>query len=258
MRQTVKSFSLIRIALALSLNLGSPLPWERRKKAPSIKSRFLIHSHFSMETFMLAPSILAADFSNVSQALRQIEEGGGRAVHIDVMDGHFVPPITFGEPVISTVRKCTALPFDVHLMVERPETQLERFAEAGADWLTFHVEATNHADLCVQRIKALGKKAGVALCPATPVSALAHLLPLVDLVLVMTVNPGWGGQHMIPYTVGKVSELRAARERLGCSFRVSVDGGVNASTLSTVLDAGADVVVSGSSFFRGELKWNGA
>jgi ribulose-phosphate 3-epimerase len=204
----------------------------------------------------LSPSLLSADFSNLGSAIKRIEEKGGTLVHIDVMDGHFVPPITYGQPVIASIRRCTTLPFDVHLMIERPETQIESFAEAGADWITFHIEATNHADLCIQKIHALGKKAGIAINPSTPVGALESILPLVDMVLVMTVNPGWGGQKLIPYCVDKVKELVEIRTKRHLGYILSVDGGINAETVKLVLDAGTDVVVSGSSFFKGELEWN--
>lgn len=204
---------------------------------------------------ILSPSLLSADFGNLADALRKIEEKGGSWVHVDVMDGHFVPPVSYGQPVISSIRSKSALPFDVHLMIERPENSIDSFIEAGSDWITFHIEATDHADLCIQKIHSAGKKAGVAICPSTPVSALECILPFVDLVLVMTVNPGWGGQKLIPYTVEKVSQLAKIQEEKGYGFKISVDGGVNASTLSSVVEAGADVVVSGSSFFKGELNW---
>jgi len=204
---------------------------------------------------MLSPSLLSADFSNLAGAVGTIKENSGSLVHIDVMDGHFVPQVTYGQPVIASVRKCTDLPFDVHLMVERPESSISSYIDAGADWVTFHIEATCHADRCVQIIHERGKKAGIALCPATPVSAIETLLPFVDLVLVMTVNPGWGGQKLIPYTVEKVRKLADIKRKEGFDYKISVDGGINSSTLPSVIDAGTDIVVSGSSFFKGELKW---
>lgn len=204
---------------------------------------------------MLSPSLLSADFSNLAGAVGTIKENSGSLVHIDVMDGHFVPQVSYGQPVIASVRKCTDLPFDVHLMVERPESSISSYIDAGADWVTFHIEATCHADRCVQIIHELGKKAGIALCPATPVSAIETLLPFVDLVLVMTVNPGWGGQKLIPYTVEKVRKLADIKRKEGFDYKISVDGGINSSTLPSVIDAGTDIVVSGSSFFKGELKW---
>lgn len=208
-----------------------------------------------MKTPCLSPSLLSADFYDLKSALNLIEEKGGEAVHIDVMDGHFVPPVSYGQPVIASLRKHSKLIFDVHLMVEKPEHCIESFAEAGADFITFHIEATDHADFCINRIHSLGKKAGIAINPATPVSTLKHVLPLADLVLVMTVNPGWGGQKLIPYTVDKVRELAQLRKESGAGYLISVDGGINSKTVKSVLDAGTDIVVSGSSFFNGELEW---
>lgn len=205
---------------------------------------------------VLSPSLLSADFADLGGALKEIEKTDGSWVHIDVMDGHFVPQVTYGQPVIKSIRKCSALPFDVHLMIEKPELSIPSYIESGADYVTFHAEATAHSDLCIQMIHNAGKKAGIALCPSTPVSVLEELLPYLDLVLVMTVNPGWGGQKLIPYTVEKVRKLADIRRREGFGFLISVDGGVNSKTLPLVLEAGTDVVVSGSSFFTGELKWN--
>ena len=204
---------------------------------------------------ILSPSLLSADFAALGSEIDKIALGGGSMIHIDVMDGHFVPQVTYGQPVIKSVRPCTKLPFDVHLMIERPENSIPSYIDSGADWVTFHYEATNHADRCIQLIHEAGKKAGIALCPATPVSVLEHLLPLADLVLVMTVNPGWGGQKLIPYTVDKVKKLADIKRDKGFGYLISVDGGVNSSTLDMVLEAGTDVVVSGSSFFKGDLKW---
>lgn len=176
-------------------------------------------------------------------------------MHVDVMDGHFVPQVSFGHPVIKSIRKESDLPFDVHLMVERPETMIPSIIEAGADFVTFHQEATCHMDRCIQMIHESGKKAGIALCPATSVSTLENVLPLVDLVLIMTVNPGWGGQKLIPYTVDKVARLADIQREKGYKYLISVDGGINSETIQSVIGAGVDVVVSGSAFFKGELKW---
>ena len=203
----------------------------------------------------LSPSLLSADFGDLKGALKLVEEKGSTYVHVDVMDGHFVPQVTYGQPVISSIRKYSNLPFDVHLMVEKPETSIESYIEAGADLVTFHIEATAHADRCIQLIHEKGKKAGIAICPATPVSAIKELLPFVDLVLVMTVNPGWGGQKLIPYTLKKVKELADIQKEMDYNFLISVDGGVNQDTLKDVVDAGTDIVVSGSSFFRWNLEW---
>lgn len=209
-----------------------------------------------MKTPILAPSLLSADFSNLEAAVRQIEKNNGSAIHIDVMDGRFVPEITYGHPVVRSIKKLTDLPFDVHLMVDRPENQIESFINAGADWLTFHFEATPHAHRLVQMIHERGKKAGIAICPATPVSALSEIAEYADIILVMSVNPGWGGQSLIPSCVDKIAALKEMREAGNGSFLISVDGGVNRETVAGVLAAGADVVVSGSSFFNGSLKWD--
>lgn len=205
---------------------------------------------------LLSPSLLSADFGNLGDALKMIENGSGSLVHIDVMDGHFVPQVSYGQPVIQSIRGRTSLPFDVHLMIEKPELSIPSYIEAGADYVTFHIEATSHADLCIQLIHNAGKKAGIALCPGTPLSAVEELLPFVDLVLVMTVNPGWGGQKLIPYTVEKVRKLADIQKEKGFDFKISVDGGVNSQTLSSVLEAGTDIFVSGSAFFKGTLNWS--
>lgn len=203
----------------------------------------------------LSPSLLSADFSDLNSAFKFIEEKGSSFVHVDVMDGHFVPQVSYGQPVISSIRKCTKLPFDVHLMIDRPENSIVSYIESGADIVTFHIEATCHADRCVQLIHNAGKKAGIALCPATPLSAVEELLPFVDLVLVMSVNPGWGGQKLIPYTIEKIRKLADIQREKNFKYLISVDGGINQETLEDVLEAGTDIVVSGSSFFRGNLEW---
>ena len=209
-----------------------------------------------MKTQILAPSLLSADFADLGNEIKKIENNQGGAVHIDVMDGSFVPEITYGEPVIRSIRKLTKLPFDVHLMVDKPELHVDSFALAGADWITFHFEATSHAHRVIQMIHEKGKKAGVSLCPGTSVAALSEILPCADIILVMTVNPGWGGQKLIPSCVEKVAQLKKYREEHGLNYKISVDGGVNNETLGSVIDAGADIVVSGSCFFNGSLKWS--
>ena len=209
-----------------------------------------------MKTPILAPSLLSADFADLEGEIKKIENKNGSAVHIDVMDGSFVPEITYGEPVIRSIRKLTKLPFDVHLMIEKPENHIESFINAGADWITFHLESTAHSHRIIQMIHEKGKKAGVAVCPGTPVSALSEILPCADIILVMTVNPGWGGQKLIPSCVEKVAELKKYREEHGLNYMISVDGGVNNETLSSVVEAGTDIVVSGSCFFNGSLKWS--
>lgn len=171
------------------------------------------------------------------------------------MDGHFVPQITYGQPVIKSLRPKSDLTFDVHLMVERPEEMVDSFAEAGADFITFHYESTVHIHRLVQRIHALGKKAGISIIPSTPVSVLSEILSDVDMVLVMTVNPGFGGQKLIPSCVKKIEELDQMRYENAYKYLISVDGGVNNDTVESVVNAGADVVVSGSAFFSGKFNW---
>ncbi|MBR0098160.1 MAG: ribulose-phosphate 3-epimerase, partial [Treponema sp.] len=166
-----------------------------------------------------------------------------------------VPQITYGQPVIKSIRPLTDLPFDVHLMVEKPELMVDSFAEAGADWITFHYESTIHIDRLIHHIHDLGKKCGISIVPSTPVPALSQILHLVDLVLVMSVNPGFGGQSFIPYALDKISELKKIRAERGLDFNISVDGGVNEKNFSEIAEAGADILVSGSSFFSGKLKW---
>jgi ribulose-phosphate 3-epimerase len=209
-----------------------------------------------MKTQILAPSLLSSDFANLGSEIKKIESNNGGAVHIDVMDGSFVPEITYGEPVIRSIRKLTKLPFDVHLMIDKPELHVKAFAEAGADWITFHYESTNHTHRIIQMIHEMGKKAGVAICPGTSISTLSEILPCADIILVMTVNPGWGGQKIIPSCVEKVAELKKYREEHGLNYKISVDGGINNDTLKSVIDAGTDIVVSGSCFFNGSLKWS--
>lgn len=203
---------------------------------------------------MLAPSLLSADLSDLRGSLRLVEKNGGSAVHIDVMDGRFVPQISYGQPVVQSLRPHSELPFDVHLMTEHPEMQADTFAAAGADWITFHYEACTHSHRLAQHIHDLGKKAGVSIVPSTPVSAVSELLEYVDIVLVMTVNPGFGGQKLIPSCVRKIGELCEIRAARSLPFTISVDGGVNAETLPDIVSAGADIVVSGSAFFSGGLQ----
>lgn len=207
-----------------------------------------------MEKYQLAPSLLAADFGNLAKCMRQIETDGGSVVHIDVMDGQFVPQVSFGQPVVESIRGLTSLPFDVHLMVEHPENQIESFVKAGADWITFHLEACVHANRLASHIRSFGKKAGISIVPSTPVSSLSEMLSEVDLVLVMTVNPGFGGQKLIPSCVEKIRQLVEIRKERNLDFKISVDGGVNSETISSVIESGADVIVSGSAFFSGKLK----
>lgn len=197
----------------------------------------------------IAPSILSADFARLGDEIRAIEAAGCDYIHIDVMDGHFVPNLTLGPPVIKALRKTTGLPFDVHLMIDPAQPHLEAYAEAGADIITVHVEADRHLDRSLQMIRDMGKKAGVTLNPATPASALAHVLDRVDLILVMSVNPGFGGQSFIDSQIEKISQIK---EMIGDrDIELEVDGGINPQTAAQVVEAGANVLVAGSAVFNG-------
>ncbi len=201
---------------------------------------------------LVAPSVLSADFANVADGIRLIEQAGGDWVHLDVMDGHFVPNLTFGPKMVKDLRSLTRLPFDAHLMVEAPEKMVRWFADAGADHITFHLEAAIHVHRIIQEIHACNVKAGISIVPSTPASALTEILTDVDIILVMTVNPGFGGQTLIPQCVEKVRTLAALRRKDGHSYRIAVDGGVNRETRPLLVDAGADVLVTGSAFFAAD------
>lgn len=205
---------------------------------------------------LLSPSILAADFSRLGEQIRQADEAGADYIHIDVMDGMFVPSISLGMPVISSIRGMTGKTFDVHLMVQDPERYLEEFAKCGADLITVHAEACRHLDRTLHQIKELGLKAGVALNPATPLNALDYVLDKTDMVLIMTVNPGFGGQKFIESSLDKIRTLRGRIEREGFSTDIQVDGGINEKTLPMVLEAGANVIVAGSAVFGGDISKN--
>lgn len=201
---------------------------------------------------ILAPSILTADFSNLAQQIRLTELGGADWIHCDVMDGQFVPNLTFGPVVIGSVKKSTHLPVDVHLMVKNPDNLLEKFVKAGANYLTVHLEAVDHLNRTINRIKELGCKPGVSINPSTPVSSLKEIAEYTDLILLMSVNPGFGGQTFIPSVLKKVRELVELREKLQSNFLIEIDGGIDVKTIRPALEAGVDVFVTGSSVFGSE------
>ena len=205
---------------------------------------------------ILSPSLLSADVGNLAAELSALEAAGLRWVHWDVMDGRFVPNITFGQHVIRQLRKRSGLFFDVHLMIVEPENYLSEFQAAGADMLVVHAEATRHLQRTLAEIRRLGMKAGVALNPATPLSALEYVLEDIDMILLMSVNPGFGGQKYIPQMTEKIRVLRKKTQALDLPLRIEVDGGINDATIHTVLEAGADVIVAGSGVFRGDRAEN--
>ncbi len=207
----------------------------------------------------LAPSILSADFAHLSDAVEQAAAGGASVIHVDIMDGHFVPNLTIGPPVVKSLRKATRLPLDCHLMIDNPDQYIGDFAEAGADWISVHQEACRHLNRTLTLIKSHGCRAGVVINPATPVDTLSEVLDIVDYVLVMSVNPGFGGQKFIPETLKKIRKLAEIRAEQGYGYRIEVDGGVAMETVAEVVRAGAEVLVAGSAVFgKGDAKANAA
>lgn len=204
----------------------------------------------------LSPSILSADYGKLAEEIERIGEAGAQYIHIDVMDGMFVPNITLGAPVVKSLRKYTDRILDVHLMIEEPDRYVEDFAKAGADIITVHAEACRHLDRTVAHIKELGTMAGVAINPATPIEVLRHVIDQVDMVLIMTVNPGYGGQKLIPYTLEKVTELRRILGERGIKLDIEVDGGITLDNVDQALIAGANIIVAGSAVFSGDASAN--
>jgi ribulose-phosphate 3-epimerase len=200
----------------------------------------------------IAPSILSADFSRLGEQVAEVVQSGADYIHLDVMDGHFVPQITLGAPLVKALRPWTNLPFDAHLMVASPESQIDHFAEAGADIITVHLEVCSHLHRVVEQIKRSGLKAGVALNPATPISMLEEILPQIDLVTVMTVNPGWGGQPFIEPMLDKIARLRNKLDESKLDVELEVDGGITPITAPKVVQAGADVLVAGAAVFKSQ------
>ncbi len=198
----------------------------------------------------IAPSILAADFSHLGEDIAAVERGGARILHVDVMDGHFVPNISIGVPVVSSLRKATTLILDVHLMIEEPGRYVMAFADAGADMISVHQEATPHLDRVLAAIQERDIEAGVVLNPATPVATLSEVLPVVDFVLVMSVNPGFGGQKFIPGSLEKLRQLKELRSRYNYTYRIEVDGGLDLDNVADAVRAGAEIIVAGTSVFR--------
>jgi ribulose-phosphate 3-epimerase len=208
------------------------------------------------QNIKISPSILSADFSILGDEIKSLEQAGADLIHIDVMDGHFVPNITMGPPIIKMVRKCTKLPFDVHLMISPVEKYIKAFADAGSDIITIHPEATDNLKRAVGAIKSLGKKAGISLNPKTPISALIDVINDIDLILIMSVNPGFAGQSFMSEVLPKVTELRKMINDKKLKIDIEIDGGINFETAPLAVKAGANILVSGTTIFSGSLKDN--
>jgi ribulose-phosphate 3-epimerase len=206
----------------------------------------------------LAPSILSADFARLGEQIDEVVKAGADYIHVDVMDGHFVPNITIGAPVVASIRPVTSLPLDVHLMIEHPERYIAEFVDAGADIITVHVEAAPHLQSTIRLIKELGARGGVSLNPATPIGAVEEFLPHVDLILVMSVNPGFGGQPFIPATLSRIANMRKILDDRALSAELEVDGGINADNAPDIVKAGANVLVAGNSIFKAKEGIRGA
>ena len=212
-----------------------------------------------MKKIQISPSILSADFSQLGSEIKKLEEGGADLIHVDVMDGHFVPNLTIGPPVIKNLRKYTKLPFDVHLMISPVHKYIQNYAEAGADIITIHPEATQNLKDSIKLIKSFGKRVGISLNPKTSISTLIDEIENIDLILVMSVNPGFGGQKFMHEVLDKIKELKNIREKNHYKFVIEVDGGIDFSNSKTILEAGADILVSGTTVFKennGDIKTN--
>ena len=212
-----------------------------------------------MKNIKISPSILSADFSQLGKEIKRLEEGGADMIHVDVMDGHFVPNLTIGPPVIKALRKKCSLKFDVHLMISQVHKYIEAYADAGADIITIHPEATNNLEASILKIKKLNKKAGVSLNPGSKINLILDLLDKIDLVLIMSVNPGFGGQKFMPEVLDKIKELKKIQKEKNISFDIEIDGGINFDNCKTAIDAGANILVSGTTIFKsndGDIKKN--
>ncbi len=212
-----------------------------------------------MKKIQISPSILSADFSQLGNEIKRLEEGGADMIHVDVMDGHFVPNLTMGPPIIKSLRKFTKLPFDVHLMISPVHKYIKDYADAGADIITIHPEATENLTVSIDRIKSLGKKVGVSLNPESKINLITDLLNEIDLVLIMSVNPGFGGQKFMPEVLEKIKELKKIRDQKNIDFDIEIDGGINFDNNKLAIEAGANILVSGTTIFKnnnGDIKKN--